>query len=228
MVPSRQHDGPTLTAKLRILLADDHQTVVEGLRMILDAQPDMQVVGTIDDGKDVVAEAVKTTADVVIMDISMPGVNGLAATTRLTADYPSARVLTLTRHADNGYLHQLMRAGAAGYVLKQSRPAELLHAIRAVATGATYLDTAMTAPQPNGRAASADAAIAPAAALSPRETEVLRLIAWGNTNKEIASQLDLSVKTVEAHKANGMRKLRMRGRIDIVRYALLQGWLHQS
>jgi DNA-binding NarL/FixJ family response regulator len=135
-------------------------------------------------------------------------------------------VLTLTRHADNSYLQQLMRAGAAGYVLKQSRPAELLHAIRAIATGGTYLDASMTAPVIGSYTKTPN--FEPTTPLSPRETEVLRLIAWGNTNKEIAARLDLSVKTVEAHKANGMRKLGMRGRIDIVRYALLQGWLHES
>jgi DNA-binding NarL/FixJ family response regulator len=138
-------------------------------------------------------------------------------------------VLTLTRHADSTYLQQLLRAGAAGYVLKQSRPAELLHAIRSIAAGAKYLDAAMTAPMAGSLARPAPApGREPAAPLSPRETEVLRLIAWGNTNKEIAARLDLSVKTIEAHKANGMRKLGMRGRIDIVRYALLQGWLNES
>jgi len=219
-----------MTAKLRILLADDHETVREGLRMILNAQPDMQVVATVGDGREAVTEAEKISPDVVIMDISMPGMNGLAATTQLMARCPSARVLTLTRHADNSYLQQLMRAGAAGYVLKQSRPAELLHAIRAVASGGKYLDASMTTPVINSYSKSATPAPGPepTTPLSPRETEVLRLIAWGNTNKEIAARLDLSVKTVEAHKANGMRKLNMRGRIDIVRYALLQGWLHDS
>ncbi|MEO7134650.1 MAG: response regulator transcription factor [Vicinamibacterales bacterium] len=219
-----------MTAKLRILLADDHETVREGLRMILNAQPDMQVVATVGDGGEAVTEAEKITPDVVIMDISMPGLNGLAATTQLMARCPSARVLTLTRHADNSYLQQLMRAGAAGYVLKQSRPAELLHAIRAVAGGGQYLDASMTAPVLNTNSKNATPPPGPQSTtpLSPRETEVLRLIAWGNTNKEIAARLDLSVKTVEAHKANGMRKMNMRGRIDIVRYALLQGWLHDS
>jgi DNA-binding NarL/FixJ family response regulator len=220
-----------MTAKLRILLADDHETVREGLRMILNAQPDMQVVATAGDGRDAVAQAERITPDVVIMDISMPGLNGLAATSQLVERVPSARVLTLTRHADSSYLQQLMRAGAAGYVLKQSRPAELLHAIRAVATGGKYLDASMTAPVLNTYATKNSAPVPgpePTTPLSPRETEVLRLIAWGNTNKEIAARLDLSVKTVEAHKANGMRKLSMRGRIDIVRYALLQGWLHES
>jgi two-component system response regulator NreC len=219
-----------MTAKLRILLADDHETVREGLRMILNAQPDMQVVATAGDGRDALAQAEKISPDIVIMDISMPGMNGLVATTQLMEKCPTARVLTLTRHADNSYLQQLMRAGAAGYVLKQSRPAELLHAIRSVASGGKYLDASMTAPVLNTftKAAPPVPGPEPTTPLSPRETEVLRLIAWGNTNKEIAARLDLSVKTVEAHKANGMRKLNMRGRIDIVRYALLQGWLHES
>ena len=217
------------TNKLRILLADDHETVREGLRMILDAQPDMHVVAMASDGREAVAQAERVTPDVVLMDISMPGLNGLAATMQLTERCPAAKVLTLTRHADSSYLQQMLRAGAAGYVLKQSRPAELLHAIRSVATGGKYLDASMTGPVIGSYAKTVQApGPEPTTPLSPRETEVLRLIAWGNTNKEIAARLDLSVKTVEAHKANGMRKLGMRGRIDIVRYALLQGWLHES
>jgi DNA-binding NarL/FixJ family response regulator len=214
--------------KLRILLADDHETVREGLRMILNAQQDMQVVATAGDGREAVDETARVAPDVVIMDISMPGLNGLAATAQLAERCPGAKVITLTRHGDNTYLQQLLRAGAAGYVLKQSRPAELLHAIRSVATGSKYLDASMAGPVLGSYAKATPPGAEPAAPLSPRETEVLRLIAWGNTNKEIAARLDLSVKTVEAHKANGMRKLGMRGRIDIVRYALLQGWLHES
>src|SRR3954469_14399271 len=141
-----------MTAKLRILLADDHETVREGLRMILNAQPDMQVVAAVGDGREAITQAERITPDVVIMDISMPGMNGLAATSELTERCPSAKVLTLTRHADSSYLQQLMRAGAAGYVLKQSRPAELLHAIRAIATGGKHLDASMTAPVLNSYA----------------------------------------------------------------------------
>ena len=219
----------TMANKLRLLLADDHETVREGLRMIINAQPDMQVVATAGDGREAIAQAERIAPDIVIMDISMPGLNGLAATMQLTERCPSARVLTLTRHADSSYLQQLLRAGASGYVLKQSRPTELLHAIRAVATGGKYLDASITAPVIGSYAKQAPPpGPEPTTPLSPRETEVLRLIAWGNTNKEIAARLDLSVKTVEAHKANGMRKLGMRGRIDIVRYALLQGWLNES
>jgi two-component system response regulator NreC len=219
----------TMAAKLRILLADDHETVREGLRMILDAQPDMQVVATAGDGREALTQAERISPDIVIMDISMPGLDGLATTMQLTEKCPMTKVLTLTRHSDSSYLQQMLRAGAAGYVLKQSRPTELLHAIRSVASGGKYLDAAITGPVIGTYARpTPPPAAEPTTPLSPRETEVLRLIAWGNTNKEIAARLDLSVKTVEAHKANGMRKLGMRGRIDIVRYALLQGWLHES
>ena len=217
-----------MTPKLRILLADDHGTVREGLRMILDAQPDMQVVATAADGNEALAQCETVNPDIVLMDISMPGMNGLAATTKITEKCPGAKVVTLTRHADSSYLQQLMRAGASGYVLKQSRPSELVHAIRAVAAGGQYLDASLAGPAGNHAKVVPMMKTEPTTPLSPRETEVLRLIAWGNTNKEIAGRLDLSVKTVEAHKANGMRKLGMRGRIDIVRHALLQGWLHES
>jgi len=196
--------------------------------MILDAQPDMQVVATAADGNEALAQCETVNPDIVLMDISMPGMNGLAATTKITEKCPGAKVVTLTRHADSSYLQQLMRAGASGYVLKQSRPSELVHAIRAVAAGGQYLDASLAGPAGNYAKVVPMMKTEPTTPLSPRETEVLRLIAWGNTNKEIAGRLDLSVKTVEAHKANGMRKLGMRGRIDIVRHALLQGWLHES
>src|SRR6185503_13861788 len=174
-----------MTEKLRILLADDHETVREGLRMILNAQLDMHVVATASDGSEAITQCEKITPDVVIMDISMPGMNGLAATQQLSEKCPDAKVLTLTRHADSSYLQQLLRAGAAGYVLKQSRPAELLHAIRAVATGGKYLDASITAPVIGTYAKPAPVvpAAEPKTPLSPRETEVMRMIAWGNTNK---------------------------------------------
>ena len=215
-----------MNQKLRILLADDHATVRDGLGMILNSQPDMQVVATASEGQAAINEAERIHPDVVIMDISMPGMNGLDATAQLMKRSPSARVLTLTRHTDVSYLKQLMTAGAAGYVLKQSPAETLLNAVRVVAGGRTYIDETM-----KPAATSAENAIAmrePTKPLSKREMEVLRLISWGATNKEIAQKLTLSVKTVEAHKANGMRKLGMRSRVDIVRYAVLHDWLAQS
>jgi len=217
------------TKKLSVLIADDHETVREGLRLILDAQPDMEVIGIASDGADAVAQAGARNPDVVVMDISMPGANGWTATMQITDRCPTAKVVTLTRHVDTSHFRQLLEAGAAGYVLKQSSPSELVRAIRTVAAGEKYFDPAIARrAQETGMRPVPAHPHGNAAALSPREIEVMRLIAWGYTNKEIAEQLNLSVKTVEAHKANGMRKMGMRGRIDVVRYALLQGWLHEA
>ena len=218
--------------KLRILVADDHEAVREGLKAILNAQADMQVVGEATDGAAAVAQSRALAPDVVIMDVSMPGVNGLKATEALKVQCPAVKILTLTRHSDDGYLQQLLRAGASGYVLKQSRSSELVHGIRAVAAGGKYLDPAVTDRVIGDvtRRKSADPAHAPASAppLSPREDEILRLVAWGYSHKEIAAQLELSVKTVETHKTNAMRKLGLRSRIDIMRLALLEGWLRET
>jgi DNA-binding NarL/FixJ family response regulator len=215
--------------KVRILLAEDHDTVREGLRLILNAQPDMEVVGEAEDGREAVARARALSPDVVVMDISMPRLNGLKATRALKECCPAAKVLTLTRHADDGYLQQLLRAGVSGYILKQSRSAELLHAVRSVAAGGKYIDPAITE-KVLGDYRSRQSPPGPGSksVLTPREEEVLRLIAWGYSNKEIAGRLELSVKTVETHKANAMHKLGMASRTDIVRFALLQGWLEDT
>jgi DNA-binding NarL/FixJ family response regulator len=163
------------------------------------------------------------------MDISMPGMNGLVATKKLKELLPRSVVVTLTRHADDAYLQELLRAGASGYVLKQSAPSELIQAIRATAGGGQYLDSTLTPRVTAGFLGREGRRVTqPGAAPSERESEVLRLIASGYSNKEIASQLELSVKTVEAHKANAMRKLGLSGRIDIVNYAILQGWLKDN
>jgi two-component system, NarL family, response regulator NreC len=215
--------------KLRILLAEDHETVREGLRLIVNAQGDMEVVGEAGDGRAAVARAQELLPDIVLMDVSMPHLNGLKATEKLKALCPQVKVLTLTRHTDYGYLQQLLRAGASGYVLKQSSPAELLHAIRAVAAGGKYLDPKLAAKVVDSYAGRASGLRGEArGSLSDREAEVLRLIALGYSNKEIAHRHSLSVKTVEAHKANAMRKLGMNSRIDIVRYAMLRGWLQSE
>jgi two-component system response regulator NreC len=216
--------------KLRILLADDHATVREGVKMIINAQSDMEVVAEAADGRTAVSQTQAVKPDVVVMDVSMPRGNGLRATETLKESCPEVRVLALTRHQDDGYLQQLLRAGAAGYVLKQSRPVELLQAIRAIGAGGSYLDPAVAGKVIGdyGRRRQPPPSVAGVATLSSREEEVLRLIAWGYSNKEIATRLDLSVKTVETHKANAMHKLQMRSRIDIVRFALLQGWLEDT
>jgi DNA-binding NarL/FixJ family response regulator len=218
------------TKKVRILLAEDHETVRAGLKLIVNSQPDMEVVGEATDGRTAIAQAEKLHPDIVLMDISMPQLNGLKATEKLKESQPGVKVLTLTRHKDDGYLQQLLRAGASGYVLKQSPPAELLHAIRAIAAGGKYLDPAVAGKVMGTYAGRQSAATSgkPLETLSDREAEVLRLIAWGHSNKEVAARLEISVKTVEVHKANSMKKLGMRSRIDIVRYALLQGWLQDT
>ncbi|HLM55507.1 MAG TPA: response regulator transcription factor [Pyrinomonadaceae bacterium] len=218
-----------MSEKLRVLVADDHETVREGLKVIINAQPDMAVVGVADDGRGAVERARELLPDVAVLDVSMPGLNGLQATERIKQCCPQVRVLTLTRHTDDGYLQNLLKAGASGYVLKQSQSAVILSAIRAVGAGQTFLDPAITEKvvgsyvnRPAGVGAT------PQNQPSERECEVLRMIAWGYSNKEIAARLDLSVKTIEAHKANAMQKLGMTSRIDIVRYALLQGWLSDT
>jgi len=214
--------------RIRILIAEDHATVREGLKLILSSQSDMEVIGEAEDGRFAIELAQKLLPDVVLMDVSMPGLNGLKATAKLKEWCPEVHVLALTRHRDDGYLQQILRAGASGYVLKQSPPAELLHAIRAVAKGGKYLDPAVAGKVMGGYAGRRPLNHEPRPEVSDREVEVLRLIAWGHSNKEIASRLDLSVKTIEVHKANAMKKLGMNSRIDIVRYAVLQGWLQDA
>lgn len=215
------------TAPLRILLADDHVTMRHGLRLLIDSQPDMKVVAEADDGRAAIDEAIALQPDVIVMDISMPGLNGLAASRTLKQRQPDIAIVTLTRHGDDAYLQELLRAGVAGYVLKQSAPSELLQAIRAAAAGGQYVDSTLTARVTARAVGRADKVNPSAATPTERESEVLRLIAAGYSNKEIAARLSLSVKTVEAHKANAMRKLGLTGRIDIVKYAVLQGWLER-
>lgn len=218
-----------MTKKLRVLIAEDHQTVREGVKLLVNAQPDMEVVGEAGDGELAVEEAIRLKPDILLMDISMPNMNGLKATKRLRRLNPDIKILTLTRHTDDGYLQQLIGAGANGYVLKQSAPAELINAIRTVAEGNAYLDPALTRKVMGGYVNRASSLRGENKGdLTDRENEVLRLISFGYSNKEIGVQLDLSVKTIEAHKSNAMRKLGISSRIDIVKYAILQGWLQDD
>jgi DNA-binding NarL/FixJ family response regulator len=213
----------------RILIADDHAVVRQGLKLLINSQPDMTVVGEAADGAAVLQQAAAVEPDVVVMDLSMPGMNGLVATKALKQTRPSVEVVALTRHDDETFLEDVLRAGASGYVLKQSNPAEFLQAIRAVAAGGVYLDPAMTSRVADGLLTKTNAArdVTPPP-ISDRETDVLRLIAIGHSNKEVAAQLKISVKTVEVHKANAMRKLGLTGRVDLIRYGMLQGWLYDT
>ncbi len=217
-------------SEIRVLIAEDHETVREGLRLIVDSQADMRVCGEAGDGREAIHLAQELKPDVLLMDISMPGLNGLKAAAKLRRIAPAIKILTLTRHTDEAYLQELLQAGVSGYVLKQSAASELLRAIRAVAQGINYLDPAMTG-KVFGNYVEKSGSLrgdTRGAKVTERESEILRQIAFGYSNKEIAERLDISVKTVEAHKANALKKLGMRSRIDIVRYAILQGWLQEN
>lgn len=213
---------------IRVLLVEDHETVRQGLKLLVDAQQDMQVVGEAADGRAGLACAEALRPDVVVMDVSMPEMNGLVATRAMSHLAPATRVLALTRYSDPAYVKELLGAGAGGYVLKQSPSSELLTAIRHVTAGKPYLDPRLGTTGAPALAGRYTGEPRRTVHVSDREAEVLRMTALGHSNKEIANALELSIKTVEVHKANGMRKLGLRGRIDVVRYALLQGWLQDA
>src|SRR4051794_38010758 len=214
--------------KLRIFLADDHAVVRAGLKTLVDAQADMVVVGEAGDGQLALEQARDCAADVVIMDISMPQLNGVNATAQLRQQCPNTKVLALSVHEDTGYLRKLLEAGASGYVLKRSAADTLIQAIRMVAEGGVYLDPAIAGKIVGSLLGkSVSEGERPAAELSERETDVVRLIAQGYSNKEIAMQLNLSVKTVETYKARAMEKIGLDSRVAIVRYALQRGWLQE-
>ena len=208
-----------------MLLAEDHETVRDGLKLLLQSQSDIDVVGEVADGQAAIGHAQRLKPHVVVMDLSMPGMNGLAATRTLKETAPDVAVVALTRHDDEAYVKELLGAGASGYVLKQSSFGELVRAIRAAAAGDRYLDPTLAR---RGKEAGARRRLPARPAATDREASVLRLMAIGHSNKEIADQLGITVKTVEVHKANAMRKLGLRGRIDVVRYAVLNGWLQDT
>lgn len=215
--------------KLRIFLADDHALLRDGLKALVNVQPDMEVIGEADNGRAAWLRAKELRPDVIVMDVSMPDLNGVQATEKLKMDCPDVKVLALTAYKDKGYLDQLLKVGASGYVLKLSAAEELIKAIRMVALGEVYLDAEMADKVTDsyirnqflrGATRQKD--------LSEREEQVLRLIAQGYSNKEIAAKLGISVKTVESHKTNLMEKLELRSRTEIVRYAVRQGWLQDA
>jgi two-component system, NarL family, response regulator NreC len=204
-------------SKIRILIADDHALVRAGLRALLSAQPDLEVVGEADDGVAVVEQCRRLVPDVAVMDLTMPGRGGIPAIEELRRDLPATKVLVLTMHDDEAYARQSRLAGAAGYVLKKALARELVVAIRSIHAGKTHFDPTV--------ADIAPARGAPLELLTDRERGVVRLIALGHTNAEIAGQLHISEKTVEAHRAHVFEKLGLKTRADLVRFALEHGLL---
>jgi DNA-binding NarL/FixJ family response regulator len=212
---------------LRIFLADDHAVVREGMKALINGQPTMTVVGEAADGETAVRLVQECNPDVVVMDISMPRLNGARATIAIKEVCPDCRVLALTMYEARSYLWELMNAGASGYILKRTASSELVHAIRIVANGGTYLDPALAGKVMESVLRSPAAGAPREEELSQREADVLRLIARGYSNKEIGEQLSISVKTVETYKARAMEKLELGSRVDIVRYALRRDWLSE-
>jgi len=206
-------------AKLKVLIADDHSVLRAGLRMLIDAQPDMEVVGEAADGGDAVAKAVVTEPDVVLMDLTMPGLNGIQATVQLRSTMPETRILILTMHHDAAYERSAAAAGASGHVVKDATPERLLAAIRSVHRGEVVFDMHNVVHDIVDAATRSKASRQ--AALSPREQQVLRFVALGYTNQQIADHVALSVKTVETYRARVAEKLGLRTRADFVSAARL-------
>ena len=211
--------------KLRVFLADDHPVVRAGLKALIDSERDMEVVGEAKNGREAFDRIALKPPDVVVLDISMPEMTGAQLTEKLRQKHPGLRVLALTVHEESSYLRQILQAGAAGYVLKRAAGDELIRAIRAVAAGETYIDSRVAGNLVNTFVDPKAAVTAPGADLSERETEVIRLIAQGFTNKEVGAQLEVSSKTVETYKTRSMKKLGLRGRVELVQAAVERGWL---
>lgn len=216
--------------RLRILIADDHAIVRDGLCVLINGQPDMEVVIQAGTGREAVRLAIEKKPDVAVLDVSMPDMAGPEAAEQIGEHCPSVRVLALTRHADQAYLRRLLQAGASGYVLKKSAADALITAIRVVAQGGTYIEPNLAGPllQRTFSPAVTGRRAHQREVLSAREEEVLQGIAWGRSNKEIAASLSLSIKTVESYKSAAVEKLHLRTRSDIVRYAVARGWLAED
>lgn len=213
----------------RVLMVDDHPVVLAGLKALVEADTDFQVVGEARDGRTALQLAKQLLPDVVVLDISMPEMNGIEVATALLTDQPQCRLLVLTVHEDRAYLTQLLELGVSGYLLKRSASDELIRALHAIIAGGMYLDPAVAGKvvgRPARDAASPQAG--QTADLSGRETDVLRLVACGHSNKEISARLSISVKTVETYKARAMEKLGYRTRVEVVRYAAEKGWLYNQ
>ncbi|MEA2221319.1 MAG: hypothetical protein QOJ35_3945 [Solirubrobacteraceae bacterium] len=206
---------------MRLLIADDHGIVRGGLRLLLDRQPDMEVVAEAADGIEAVALALRERPDICVLDVAMPRMTGLQATVEIRAHAPEISVLVLSMHDDERYLYEALQAGAAGYVLKREADTVLVDAVRAVARGEPFMTNA--AERSLVREWMQDESTGPVEPLTLREREVLKLIAEAHTNREIGEVLHLAEKTVESHRANLLRKLGMRDRVELVRYAIRRG-----
>jgi DNA-binding NarL/FixJ family response regulator len=212
--------------QIRIIVADDHPLVLAGLRALLNGDPMMQVIGEAVDGQLALRLAIELKPDVIVLDLSMPGMNGIRVTQSLRVQLPSCNILIVSVHEDRAYLRRLLEMGVSGYVLKRAAPQELIGAIRAVAAGGKYLDPAIAGVVVGGGAQSGTLrSIDCSTDLSARETEVLQLAAAGYTNKEVSVQLRIGVKTIETYKTRAMEKLGLDTRAELVRYAIVKGWL---
>lgn len=209
-----------LSKKIQVLLADDHTILRRGVRMLLESQPDMEVVGEAKTGREALDEARKLHPDVIIMDVSMPEMNGIESTRQICAELTKSKVIGLSMHSDAVYVREILRAGARGYLLKDSDDEDLLRAIRAVSRGEAFLSPAVSdAVLSDYRKHVAN----PIDQLTSREREILTMIADGESNKEIANALNLSVYTVESHRGSVMEKLNLHNTGDIVRFAIRNG-----
>jgi two-component system response regulator NreC len=211
---------------IKVLVVDDHAVVRSGLKLLLDTQDDIEVVGEAGDAKGAVFEARSSKPDVILLDVVMPGSSGIEVTPQLLHEQPEAKVLILSMQDDPRYVREAFEAGAAGYVLKEAADSEVVAAVREVAGGGRYVNPALGA-----RLVAADTEARKRAEedpLSEREREVLRLLALGHTNQEIAKMLYISVRTAETHRAHIMQKLSLRSRADLVRYALANGLLEET
>jgi len=213
-----------MSNKIKLLLADDHAVVRSGLRMLLSAQPDMEIIAEAETGVETVAKTQEFRPDVVLMDVEMPEMNGIEATRRIKQSVPETAVLALTMYEDEQYFFEMLKAGASGYVPKRAAPDELVNAIRTVSQGEVFLYPTLAARLVNDYLNRDETAVSdPEEDLTPREREVLIQIAEGLTNPEIAEILTISVKTVDRHRENIMRKLNLHSRVDLVKYAIRKG-----
>jgi len=208
---------------IRVLLVDDHLLVRMGMRTLLNAVPGITVIGDTGDGRSALESVATLAPNIVLMDISMPELNGLEATTRIAKDYPLSRVIILSMHAHEEYVLQALRAGAAGYLVKNAAPEELELAIRAVARGETYLSPAISRHVVEELLGGGNKSANPVDALTPRQREILQLIAEGQSTKQIAATLSVSIKTIESHRAQLMERLDIRDVAGLVRFAIRHG-----